>query len=122
MEQGKQQLMASSSIPASKPKRFAAAAVLLTSALVFAAQPGGIPSYDELIKGSIYDSTNRWRAVATLEINEWRAPHKEVEGRIVMGNDFIHEEARERQDREAARSPFEYHNSAQGYRLFKIDF
>ncbi len=93
---------------------------VLMSALVIAAQPEDMPSYDEMLKGSIYDTSGNWRATPEDEYGGWREPPSHVEGRIQMGTPSF-EEMRAREYQPPEENPFEYDNSAQGYRVFKID-
>ncbi len=97
-----------------------AAVAVLMSALVIAAQPGEVPSYDDLLKGSIYDTSGNWRSTSEDEYDGWREPPSHVEGRIQMGTPSF-EEMRARQYKPPEEDPFEYDNAAQGYRVFKID-
>ena len=52
---------------------------LLVSAFVLAEQSEILPSYDELMKNTIYGSAGTWRSKPITQENEWRRSNEGVE-------------------------------------------
>jgi hypothetical protein len=91
---------------------------LLLSAMVLAEQSGESPSYDDLMKDTIYGNAGRWRSEATTVEYDWRAPADEDStlsydsaGNTNWGTD----------KREYTFDQSNTDISEPGYRLFKIE-
>ena len=90
---------------------------ILMSAIVLAEQTGSLPTYDELTKNTIYGSAGKWRAQDPDEEQEWRA-QGQVAGNAPNGGTILEDQSKLKED---PVDSYEFDNTTQGYRLFKID-
>ena len=101
----------------SKDRWLIALIVLLLSTFVVAEQSEGLPSYDDLMKDTIYGSSGRWRRKETTAEDDWRVQKSET----AFGYSSPDKSVRTPQKFETeARDQFNFENSESGYRLFKI--
>jgi len=103
----------------SKDRWLIALIALLLSAFVVAEQSEKLPTYDDLMKDSIYDSSGRWRRKDTAAEDDWRRV-QESEAAFSYGPPDKSDRASQKFDTDA-RDRFNFENAEPGYRLFKIE-
>jgi hypothetical protein len=91
---------------------------LLLSAMVLAEQVSESPSYDELMKNTIYGSAGRWRGEESTVEDDWRSIKDEDStfGYNSAGNSNWRNDSLEHSG-----DQFEDETLESGYRLFKIE-
>jgi hypothetical protein len=91
---------------------------LLLSAMVLAEQSAESPSYDELMKNTIYGNAGRWRGEESTDDNDWRSTKDEDStfGYNSTGNSNWRSDKHEQSS-----DLFKDETLEPGYRLFKIE-
>jgi hypothetical protein len=91
---------------------------LLLSAMVLAEQGDESPSYDDLMKNTIYGSAGRWRSEETTVENDWRSTEDEDS---TFGYNSVDTSNWRSDKRERSGDQFKDETLEPGYRLFKIE-
>jgi hypothetical protein len=91
---------------------------LLLSAMVVAEQVDESPSYDDLMKNTIYGNAGRWRSEESPVENDWRSTEDED---TTFGYNSADNSNWRSDKREQSGNQFKDETSEPGYRLFKIE-